>query len=63
MKPPARQAPSEVQAYVRRLVALIFVGIVLMTSAAVWAWNTYGGRLETAPPLPEGTPPMHVPTP
>lgn len=49
---------SEVRSYVRKLVALIVVGVILMTSAAVWAWNVYGKRLETAPPLPEGAPPV-----
>ncbi len=50
--------PSEVRPYLKRLFAAIALGIVTMTIAAVWAWNTYGTKLESAPPLPSGTPPM-----
>ena len=49
---------SEVKPYLRRLIASIVVGIVLMATTAIWAWNKYGGKLETAPPLPSGTPPI-----
>ncbi len=50
--------PSEVRAYLRRLLLLIGLGLLLMITAAVWAWHTYGKRLETAPPLPADTPPV-----
>jgi hypothetical protein len=53
-KPPR----SEVRSYLRRLLTAIAIGIVLMASTAIWAWNTYGAKLKDAPPLPEGTPPM-----
>lgn len=49
---------SEVKPYLKRLVAFIVVGIVLMAATAVWAWNKYGSKLEDAPPLPSGTPPI-----
>lgn len=48
----------EVRAYLKRLIFAIVVGIVLMSSTAIWAWNKYGARLADAPPLPEGTPPL-----
>lgn len=47
------------QAYLIRLVALIALGLVLMVSAAVFAWHRYGARLESAPPLPPGKPEMN----
>jgi hypothetical protein len=47
---------GEVSAYLKRLVATIFVGIVLMTATAVWAWHRYGRALDDAAPLPEGRP-------
>ncbi len=50
---------SEVRPYLKRLIATILCGVILMATTAVWAWNRYGGKLETAPPLPEGTPPMN----
>lgn len=52
------QQPSEVRPYLKRLFAAILLGILMMSAAAVWAWNTYGGKLESAPPLPSGTPPL-----
>lgn len=55
MPPPA---PSEVRPYLKRLLLTILVGMVVMASTAVWAYQTYGKKLETAPPLPSGTPPM-----
>lgn len=51
--------PNEVRPYLIRLVGLIVLGLVLMVSAAVFAWNRYGVRLETAPPLPPGKPEMN----
>lgn len=51
-------APDEVRRYVRRLLLTISVGVVLMAGAAVWAYLTYGKKLEGAAPLPAGTPPM-----
>ncbi len=56
MSEPSEPQPAEVTAYLKRLVATIFVGIVLMTLTAVWAWHRYGRALEGAPPLPEGRP-------
>lgn len=59
--PPSGGLPTdspEVRAYLKRLIISILVGIVLMSTTAVWAWNKYGARLKDAPPLPEGTPPM-----
>lgn len=53
-----RQQPSEVRPYLKRLFAAILLGILMMSAAAVWAWNTYGAKLESAPPLPSGTPPL-----
>lgn len=47
---------NEVRPYLIRLVATIACGVVLMVSAATWAWHRYGARLETAPPLPPGKP-------
>ena len=49
---------DEVKRYMRRLLLTISVGIVLMASAAVWAYRTYGKKLDTTAPLPRGTPPM-----
>jgi hypothetical protein len=49
---------SEVKSYLRRLVASIVVGIVLMAGTAIWAWNKYAGKLQDAPPLPTGAPPL-----
>lgn len=59
-KPPGDHptASPEVRAYLKRLLLSILVGILLMSSTAIWAWNKYGARLKDAPPLPEGTPPM-----
>lgn len=60
MRAPGTTAPeSEVRSYVRRLILSIFVGIVLMTSSAIWAWHKYGAKLDQAPPLPPGSPPMN----
>jgi hypothetical protein len=51
----------EVRAYLKRLLLAIFLGIVIVGSTAVWAWNKYGKRLEDAPPLPAGEPvPPHL---
>lgn len=50
------RTPSEVRPYLIRLIALILLGVALMVTAAVWAWNEYGVRLESAPPLPPGKP-------
>lgn len=50
--------PNEVRPYVIRMIATIACGLVLMVSAATWAWFEYGARLETAPPLPPGKPEM-----
>ncbi len=47
---------GEVQAYLKRLIISILVGIVLMTTTVLWAWHRYGGRLENRAPLPEGRP-------
>jgi|GEM_PF-2225240 len=53
------QAPAdEVRRYLRRLLLTLAVGVVLMATAAVWAYRTYGQKLDTAAPLPSGTPPM-----
>jgi hypothetical protein len=52
---------SEVRPYLKRLLAVIFVGIVMMASTAWFAWNKYGQRLKTAPPLPEPAPFHRVP--
>lgn len=51
-------APSEVRPYLRRLLIAIAFGILTMAGTATWAWSTYGAKLKTAPPLPEGTPPL-----
>jgi hypothetical protein len=56
MSDPRQSESGDVTAYLKRLVATIFVGIVLMTLTAVWAWHRYGRALETAAPLPEGPP-------
>jgi hypothetical protein len=52
--PPA----DEVRSYLRRLLLTIGVGVVLMATAAVWAYQTYGKKLDTRAPLPAGIPPM-----
>lgn len=49
---------SEVRTYLRKLLIAIFCGIALMATTAIWAWNKYGAKLENAPPLPSGIPPM-----
>jgi hypothetical protein len=49
---------GEVKAYVKRLLLTITIGLLGMIAAAVWAWQTYGGSLDHAPPLPEGSPPL-----
>jgi len=54
---------SEVRPYLKRLLAVIFVGIVMMASTAFFAWNKYGQKLRSAPPLPEPAPFHRVPTP
>lgn len=55
---------GEVRAYLRRLLLAIAIGIACMVATVVWAYQTYGTRLESAPPLPEGSPPLsHVPQP
>jgi len=56
----APRAGSEVRPYLKRLVLAILLGVVVMASTAVWAWNTYGTRLESAPPLPSGVPPINT---
>jgi hypothetical protein len=56
MSEPREPESGEVTAYLKRLVATIFVGIVLMTATAVWAWHRYGAALDNAAPLPEGRP-------
>lgn len=48
----------EVRAYLKRLLGAMFLGLVLVTITAVWAWNKYAPRLADAPPLPSGTPPI-----
>jgi hypothetical protein len=53
-----RDSGDEVKSYVRRLLLVIFLGVVLMASAATWAFLTYGKKLERAAPLPAGAPPM-----
>lgn len=53
----APSPPGEVRSYLRRLLITISVGIILMASAAVWAYQTYGKKLDTAPPLPPAPPP------
>jgi len=53
---------SEVQPYFRRLLALILLGIVMMASAALWAWHKYGQKLKDAPALPEPKPFHRVPS-
>jgi hypothetical protein len=57
----SQSAPSEVKAYLRKLLLAIFVGIVLMATTATIAWNKYGKKLDQAPPLPSGTPPLSSP--
>ncbi len=58
------QRPSEVRPYLKRLLLSIAIGVICMASAAVWSWKTYGKKLETAPPLPSGSPPLStVPVP
>ncbi len=52
---------NEVHAYVRRLLVSIAVGVILMATTAIWAWNHYGKKLEHAPPLPPGSPPIATP--
>jgi hypothetical protein len=47
---------NEVRPYLIRLITTIACGVVVMVTAATWAWNRYGARLETAPPLPAGKP-------
>ncbi|GEM_PF-2172788 len=54
---PPKKVP-EVQAYLKRLILSIVVGILLMGATATWAWNTIGKDLQNAPPLPSGTPPI-----
>ena len=48
----------EVRSYLKKLLSIMFIGIVIMAVTAVWAWQTYGKKLADAPPLPEGTPPL-----
>lgn len=36
---------EEVRSYLVRLVALILIGVLSMTAAAVYAWRTYGANL------------------
>jgi hypothetical protein len=52
---------SEVRPYLKRLLAVIFVGIVMMAGTALFAWNKYGQRLKAAPPLPDPVPFHRVP--
>lgn len=52
------QPPSEVRAYLKRLILTIVLGVIAMSTAAVWAYRTYGARLDEAPALPEGKPPF-----
>jgi len=62
-EPPGTREPlastrPEVRPYLKRLLLAILVGLLVMVATAIWAWRTYGGRLEGAPPLPSGTPPL-----
>ncbi len=54
----AEPPKPEVRPYLKRLLLAIFLGMILMASTATWAFLTYGKKLESAPPLPSGTPPM-----
>lgn len=47
--------PSEVKSYLTKLILLIVFGLALMTGVAIWAWNTYAPKLDTARPLPGDT--------
>lgn len=53
-----REVQNEVRPYLIRLVSIILCGVVLMATVATWAYRTYGAKLDTAPPLPDGTPPF-----
>ncbi len=50
--------PNEVKAYLRRLLLSIAIGALVMIGATIYAWRTYGARLDERPPLPSGTPPL-----
>ena len=50
--------PPQVRPYLRRLLSAMLLGVIIMASTAIWAWNKYGKKLQDAPPLPEGVPPM-----
>ncbi len=58
MTAPPALPPSEVRSYLKRLVLSIVLGVITMSAAAIWAYRTYGARLDQAPPLPEGKPPF-----
>lgn len=42
----------EVRAYLKRLLAAIGLGLLVVIISAVWAWNEYGGKMKDRPPLP-----------
>lgn len=54
---------SEVRSYLKRLILSIVLGVIAMSTAAIWAYRTYGARLSEAPPLPAGKPPVVRSTP
>lgn len=55
---PNQPDPNEVKAYLRRLLLTIAIGALVMIGATIYAWRTYGARLDDRPPLPSGTPPL-----
>ena len=56
---PEPTGPSEVKRYLTKLILLIALGLALMTGVAIWAWNTYAPKLDTARPLPDTDSPVH----
>lgn len=47
---------AEVRRYLLRLIALIALGLLLMTLVAIWAFYQYGGKLQERLPLPDMPP-------
>jgi hypothetical protein len=40
----------EVASYLRRLIAFLVLGLVVMATAAIWAWSRYGPKSGAANP-------------
>jgi hypothetical protein len=56
--PPDPSDEHEVRSYLLKLLAVIAVAIVVMTSVAVWAWRAYGPKLDPSPGVPIEQPPI-----